>query len=152
MSIAAWFDRPDGGYPRAVVESLLVSKQHPRATFREAWDVALEFNPPPDSWGALRDPESPLAFLHAHCEAAWAGQDPPPPVDPPSGENVAERIAEARRRIGWWRKELAEVVGVSSCTVDRWETGSRTPDPRYHEQLALALDTTPEELFGEEAA
>lgn len=148
MSLSAWLDKADGGYPRAVVDSLIVSKGHPKASFREAWEVAMEFVPPPDSWGSLTDRESPLTFLHAHCEAAWEGEDAPDPAQfEPDGRTVAERIMDRRLQVGWWRKELAAAVGVSSCTVDRWETGSRTPDRRYHEQLALALDTSPEELF-----
>ena len=48
-----------------------------------------------------------------------------------------------RKRRGWSQPQIAEVLGVSTRTVSRWELGLTVPYPYYREQLCA--------LFGKDA-
>jgi transcriptional regulator with XRE-family HTH domain len=56
-------------------------------------------------------------------------------------------LKSARRRRGITQAELAEAVGVEQPTVQRWESGKRTPDTGQLLMLAEALGVEPGELF-----
>lgn len=49
-------------------------------------------------------------------------------------------IRRMRRDRGLTQARLADVVGVSTFTLIRWERGERTPDGRFLEKLAAALN------------
>lgn len=57
-------------------------------------------------------------------------------------------LKAARRRRGITQADLAEMVGVEQPTVQRWESGKRTPDTLQLVALADALGIEPGELFG----
>ena len=62
-------------------------------------------------------------------------------------------IAEARSRLGMSQSELADLMGVSTRTLQDWEQGRRTPDGPARVLLAM-LDRNPrvvEETLGEAA-
>lgn len=42
--------------------------------------------------------------------------------------DIANNIAEFRKKCGFTQKELAERAGVSSQTVSKWEKGISAPD------------------------
>ena len=44
---------------------------------------------------------------------------------------IAERLKEARKKSGINQKSLAEMVGVYTKDISRWETGVRTPSAEY---------------------
>lgn len=60
------------------------------------------------------------------------------------------RIRECRKRAGVKQEELARVVGLSSITVSRYETGERDPKSADLINIARALGCTVTELIGEE--
>lgn len=69
------------------------------------------------------------------------------------GENDCPTVARtegplARRRltIGHTQERLAEVLGVYSSTVGRWERGVQVPQPWQRPALAKALGVTLEHL------
>lgn len=63
-----------------------------------------------------------------------------------SQTQLAENIAAARRKRRMTQEELARVLGVSTSTVGRWESGARAPGLLAGVALARALGTTVERL------
>lgn len=59
---------------------------------------------------------------------------------------ISEGIRKRLYKLGWTRRDLAEIVGVSETTVSRWLNGKRTPRVKDAECLAIALGMTLEEL------
>lgn len=55
-----------------------------------------------------------------------------------------ERLIDRRKTVGLSQERLAEVVGVETSTVARWERGETDPQPVYRPRLAEALKLTPE--------
>lgn len=58
------------------------------------------------------------------------------------------RISELREKIGMTQAELAEKLTVSAQAVSKWETGGGYPDVETIPQIAKALETTTDFLFG----
>lgn len=63
---------------------------------------------------------------------------------------LGEKIASARREKGMTQEMLAEQLGVTRQAVARWETGLSVPDAGMLVRIAGALDTTVNDLLGEE--
>lgn len=61
-----------------------------------------------------------------------------------------EKIASARKEKGMTQEMLAEQLGVTRQAVARWETGLSVPDAGMLVRIAGALDTTVNDLLGEE--
>ena len=61
-------------------------------------------------------------------------------------ESIGERIRQKRKLKGLTQAELSELLGNSEMTVRRWESNRRSPRLEEIDQLAKALDTTPEYL------
>lgn len=61
---------------------------------------------------------------------------------------MAKRVDLIKRRVaaGYSQVGLAERLGVDRATVQRWESGERTPQPRTRPGLAQALGITANEL------
>lgn len=58
---------------------------------------------------------------------------------------VPERLIQAREARGLiFRKSLADLIGVNSSTVGRWEDGSSSPEPKSLWEIAQKLDVRPE--------
>jgi len=51
-----------------------------------------------------------------------------------------------RKRQGWTQAKLAEVLGVSTKTVVRWEAGRCVPFPYYRQKLSALFGKTAQEL------
>lgn len=56
-------------------------------------------------------------------------------------------MRELRRRKLLTQKELAEAVGASYQTIQRWESGESTPRPAAMRRLCAVLDVTAEALL-----
>lgn len=63
---------------------------------------------------------------------------------------LGQQIASARREKGMTQEMLAEKLGVTRQAVARWETGLSVPDAGMLVRIAGALDTTVNDLLGEE--
>lgn len=61
-------------------------------------------------------------------------------------EQFGSRLAEARSRKGISQAVLARILDVATSTIGQYETGARNPGLDTIEQLAAALDVTPEWL------
>lgn len=59
------------------------------------------------------------------------------------------RIAEARARRGWSQERLAEAIGSTQQTIQRWETGQTDPQVSKVEAISSALDVTVSYLVGD---
>ena len=55
---------------------------------------------------------------------------------------VMEKIKQQRRLLGMSQEELSKRAGVSLKTVQRWESGERSPSILLMPQIAEALNTT----------
>lgn len=62
-------------------------------------------------------------------------------------QNMGKVIQAKRRAKGMTQEQLAQLVGVSSAAVSKWETASALPDVALLCPLARALDCTPDELL-----
>lgn len=48
-------------------------------------------------------------------------------------------IKEVRTKHELTQKQLAELIGVTTRTVERWEAGDRVPSPQVFELLQIKL-------------
>ena len=62
--------------------------------------------------------------------------------------DIANNIAEFRKKCGFTQKELAERAGVSSQTVSKWEKGLSVPDSELLIKLAEVLEAPVSQLLG----
>lgn len=62
-------------------------------------------------------------------------------------ESMGDRIRRLREQKGLTQKELAELVGVGTHSLSRYENNLRNPSPEIISRLAKALDTTSDYLI-----
>ena len=62
--------------------------------------------------------------------------------------NIGERIAQARRDVGFTRREMGELAGVDECEVRSWEETQSRPTLCQVKELAARCGTTPDWLLG----
>src|SRR5579872_2585259 len=55
-------------------------------------------------------------------------------------------VRQERERRGWSQSNLAEKVGVTPMTVNRWENGKNLPQSFPRQKLCEIFEKTPEEL------
>ncbi|HEX3643256.1 MAG TPA: helix-turn-helix transcriptional regulator, partial [Ktedonobacteraceae bacterium] len=58
----------------------------------------------------------------------------------------SSRLKAEREGRGWSQAKIAEVLGIHSETVSRWERGVALPQPYYRERLSDLFGKTIEEL------
>ena len=58
---------------------------------------------------------------------------------PTTPQSFGERLRKHRLDIGLTQAELAEKMGVSKSTIDKWECNWTTPPSRYHPAIAELL-------------
>lgn len=63
---------------------------------------------------------------------------------------ASERIKFHRINNNKSQQELADAIGVSLRTVQRWEKEESKPYPNIKEKIAEALKTTVEDIFNKE--
>lgn len=62
-------------------------------------------------------------------------------LKPANGQFLTnDQICKARKAKGWTQRKLGEFLGVSQSTVNLWEKGHRTPDPKAEAKLRRLLD------------
>ena len=62
-------------------------------------------------------------------------------------ETIGSRIAGARKAKGMTQEELANILGVSSQAVSKWENDASCPDISLFPRLAKELGLTTDELL-----
>lgn len=62
------------------------------------------------------------------------------------------RIAEAREARGWTQEQLAQAIGTTQQTVQRWESGQTDPQVSKVEAISKALGITMSFLLGVDSA
>ena len=63
---------------------------------------------------------------------------------------LSHRLAKALAHRGFTRANLADALGVSRSTVDKWMLGDRTPETETLERISLVLSVRAAWLaFGE---
>lgn len=62
-------------------------------------------------------------------------------------EKIGKLIGEIRKEKGMKQSELAELLGVTSKTVSRWETGKYMPDLSLFVDISEKLGITLNELI-----
>ena len=65
---------------------------------------------------------------------------------------IGRKISQLRKTKDMTQMELADAMGVSFQAVSNWERGNSMPDISRLGQLAQVLDTTVDQLLGQEAA
>ena len=60
---------------------------------------------------------------------------------------IAERLKEARKKSGMNQKSLAEVVGVYTKDISRWENGERTPSVPAFAKICRELNASADEIL-----
>lgn len=60
--------------------------------------------------------------------------------------SVGQRLRRERLRLNWSQEKLAEKLGVSVPSINRWENDKVLPQPAYREQLCQLFGKSPEEL------
>ncbi len=63
-----------------------------------------------------------------------------------------EKIKQIRLRLGWSQEKLARELGVSFCTVNRWEKGRTSPSPMAIRGLERLDETGVDEDSGKRTA
>ena len=63
---------------------------------------------------------------------------------------IGKFIAALRKEKAMTQEQLGAKLGVTNKTVSRWETGLSVPDAGMLVRIAGALDTTVNDLLGEE--
>lgn len=59
-----------------------------------------------------------------------------------------DRLIQARVRLNLSQEALAEAIGTTARSINRWEHNRAFPQPYYLDRLCRVLQCTPEELFG----
>lgn len=62
-------------------------------------------------------------------------------------QTFAQRILEARKRKGYSQELLAQYLGVTSRSVQRWEAGRSLPCKELAFSVAKLLNTTEEQVL-----
>lgn len=60
-----------------------------------------------------------------------------------------QRVKRARMALGWSQSELSQKAGVERDTISRYETGAREPGIVYALRVAVALETSLDDLTAE---
>ena len=64
------------------------------------------------------------------------------------GLTVGQRLRRERDRLGWTQERLAEAIGTSPGSINRWEHDKSMPQLHYRELLCHVFQKSAEELFG----
>lgn len=63
---------------------------------------------------------------------------------------IGERIREERELRGWSQQNLADKTGFSRSSIMNWETGRRSPQQKFIEKIAKAMNISPKDLTDED--
>ena len=62
--------------------------------------------------------------------------------------SLGQRLRHERERCNWSQERLAEAVGVTARSINRWEQDKAIPYPHYREQLCRVFNVATSTLFG----
>lgn len=62
-------------------------------------------------------------------------------------KGIGQRLRRERERLNWSQERLAEVVGTTARTINRWEQDKVLPHPHYREKLCALFHLSTEVLF-----
>ena len=66
----------------------------------------------------------------------------------PQGFTVGQRLRRERERLSWTQERLAQEIGTSPVSINRWENDKRLPQLHYRELLCSVFGKSVEDLFG----
>ncbi len=62
--------------------------------------------------------------------------------------SVGQRLRQERERRNYSQEQLAELIGTSALSINRWEHDKTLPRPAYRAELCRVFDMRAEALFG----
>lgn len=62
-------------------------------------------------------------------------------------QHLGQRLRNERIRLNWSQKRLADAIGTTSMSINRWEHGKVSPQPFYREQLCRIFNIPADALF-----
>ena len=62
--------------------------------------------------------------------------------------SIGQRLRRERERLSWTQERLAEEIGTSPASINRWEHDKTVPQLHYRELLCRVFRKSAEELFG----
>src|SRR5689334_25443117 len=65
----------------------------------------------------------------------------------PNKKSFGQRLRGERQRLNWSQKRLAEAIGTTTSTINRWEHDKVLPQPYYREKLQHIFGKNEPELF-----
>ena len=61
---------------------------------------------------------------------------------------IGQRLRRERERLSWTQERLAEEIGTTPASINRWENDKRLPQLHFRELLCRVFQKSAEELFG----
>ena len=68
------------------------------------------------------------------------------PAYPAKLETVGDHLRKRRLDLGLWQKQVAEQIGVTTCTITNWELNRTEPEIRYYPPIIDFLSYVPFEV------
>lgn len=65
----------------------------------------------------------------------------------PSPHTVPNNIKTWRTRKGLTQQELADIIGVTRCSISNWEDGIKSPRDKYKLALCKEFNCSMQDLF-----
>lgn len=62
--------------------------------------------------------------------------------------SLGQRLVRERLRLHWSQEEVAQALGTTARSVNRWEHDKAVPHPHYRQQLCHVFHVSRESLFG----
>jgi len=62
--------------------------------------------------------------------------------------SLGQRLIRERLRLHWSQEEVAQVLGTTARSVNRWEHDKAVPHPHYRQHLCQIFQVSSESLFG----
>src|SRR5579863_4513103 len=65
----------------------------------------------------------------------------------PRNDTIGQRLRYERQRLNWSQEELAQAIGTTSLSVNRWEHNKALPRPRHRAELCRVFNKSADALF-----
>src|SRR5712691_575722 len=65
----------------------------------------------------------------------------------PKHLTIGQRLRSERERHNWSQEQLAQKIGTTSLTINRWEHDKAFPRPSHRAELCRVFNKSPEVLF-----
>jgi tetratricopeptide (TPR) repeat protein len=62
-------------------------------------------------------------------------------------ETIGQRLRYERQRLNWSQEELAQAIGTTSLSINRWEHDKALPRPRHRAELCRVFNQSADALF-----